>query len=91
MGQPLVRNNKLHGNFKYKQYQLSGPFPAEALSDGGAGLSSCYRARAIKYRQENSEAVGGFFSQIGDLYVVHHLWGECTHHVCTVHIDFEMK
>lgn len=35
------------------------------------------RARAIKYRQENDEAVGGFFSQIGDLYVVHHLWGEC--------------
>ena len=35
-----------------------------------------YRARAIKYRQENNEAVGGFFSQIGDLYVVHHLWGK---------------
>lgn len=34
------------------------------------------RARAIKYRQENNEAVGGFFSQIGDLYAVHHLWGE---------------
>lgn len=33
------------------------------------------RARAIKYRQENQEAVGGFFSQIGELYVVHHLWG----------------
>ncbi|XP_024908611.1 protein NipSnap homolog 1 [Cynoglossus semilaevis] len=31
-------------------------------------------ARAIRYRQENNEAVGGFFSQIGDLYVVHHLW-----------------
>ncbi|KAL0979048.1 hypothetical protein UPYG_G00179820 [Umbra pygmaea] len=31
-------------------------------------------ARAIKYRQENNEAVGGFFSQIGDLYQVHHLW-----------------
>uniref|UniRef100_A0A3Q2NW38 Nipsnap homolog 1 (C. elegans) n=1 Tax=Fundulus heteroclitus TaxID=8078 RepID=A0A3Q2NW38_FUNHE len=31
-------------------------------------------ARAIKHRQENDEAVGGFFSQIGDLYVVHHLW-----------------
>uniref|UniRef100_A0A8C0HLG4 Nipsnap homolog 1 n=1 Tax=Buteo japonicus TaxID=224669 RepID=A0A8C0HLG4_9AVES len=29
-------------------------------------------ARAIKYRQENQEAVGGFFSQIGELYVVHH-------------------
>ncbi|XP_028662664.1 protein NipSnap homolog 2 [Erpetoichthys calabaricus] len=33
-----------------------------------------YWARAIRYRQENSEAVGGFFSQIGDLYMVHHLW-----------------
>ncbi|PWA20329.1 hypothetical protein CCH79_00003795 [Gambusia affinis] len=31
-------------------------------------------ARAIRYRQRNSEAVGGFFSQIGDLYMVHHLW-----------------
>ncbi|XP_067083970.1 protein NipSnap homolog 1 isoform X1 [Osmerus mordax] len=31
-------------------------------------------ARAIRHRQENDEAVGGFFSQIGDLYVVHHLW-----------------
>ncbi|XP_031161762.1 protein NipSnap homolog 1 [Sander lucioperca] len=31
-------------------------------------------ARAIQYRQENNEAVGGFFSQIGDLYVVYHLW-----------------
>ncbi|XP_069475376.1 protein NipSnap homolog 1 [Ambystoma mexicanum] len=31
-------------------------------------------ARAIKHRQENKEAVGGFFSQIGELYVVHHLW-----------------
>uniref|UniRef100_A0A8C5N6G6 Protein NipSnap homolog 1-like n=1 Tax=Gouania willdenowi TaxID=441366 RepID=A0A8C5N6G6_GOUWI len=31
-------------------------------------------ARAISYRQENKEAVSGFFSQIGDLYVVHHLW-----------------
>uniref|UniRef100_A0A8C7ZJG3 Nipsnap homolog 1 (C. elegans) n=1 Tax=Oryzias sinensis TaxID=183150 RepID=A0A8C7ZJG3_9TELE len=36
--------------------------------------SSHNRARAIKYRQSNNEAVGGFFSQIGDLYVVHHLW-----------------
>ncbi|KAI4871384.1 hypothetical protein NFI96_026854, partial [Prochilodus magdalenae] len=33
-------------------------------------------ARAIKYRQENNEAVGGFFTQIGELYVVHHLWGK---------------
>uniref|UniRef100_A0A8C5E5G7 Protein NipSnap homolog 2-like n=1 Tax=Gouania willdenowi TaxID=441366 RepID=A0A8C5E5G7_GOUWI len=33
-----------------------------------------YWARAIRYRQHNSEAVGGFFSQIGNLYMVHHLW-----------------
>uniref|UniRef100_UPI00358E296D protein NipSnap homolog 1-like n=1 Tax=Myxine glutinosa TaxID=7769 RepID=UPI00358E296D len=31
-------------------------------------------ARAIRFRQENDEAVGGFFSQIGELYMVHHLW-----------------
>uniref|UniRef100_A0AAR2L893 NIPSNAP domain-containing protein n=1 Tax=Pygocentrus nattereri TaxID=42514 RepID=A0AAR2L893_PYGNA len=33
-----------------------------------------YWARAIRYRQHNREAVGGFFSQIGKLYMVHHLW-----------------
>ena len=38
------------------------------------------RARAIEFRQQNSEAVGGFFSQIGDLYMVHHLWGELSSH-----------
>ncbi|PWA22877.1 hypothetical protein CCH79_00002364, partial [Gambusia affinis] len=32
------------------------------------------RARAIEIRQQNQEAVGGFFSQIGSLYQVHHLW-----------------
>ncbi|XP_076837713.1 protein NipSnap homolog 2 isoform X2 [Brachyhypopomus gauderio] len=33
-----------------------------------------YWAPAIRYRQQNREAVGGFFSQIGHLYMVHHLW-----------------
>ncbi|KAA0720550.1 Protein NipSnap -like protein 2 [Triplophysa tibetana] len=33
-----------------------------------------YWARAIEFRQQNQEAVGGFFSQIGRLYMVHHLW-----------------
>ncbi|XP_069470980.1 protein NipSnap homolog 2 [Ambystoma mexicanum] len=33
-----------------------------------------YWARAIGYRQDNDEAVAGFFSQIGQLYMVHHLW-----------------
>lgn len=34
------------------------------------------RARAIRFRQDSNEAVGGFFSQIGQLYMVHHLWGK---------------
>ncbi|XP_056640024.1 protein NipSnap [Diorhabda sublineata] len=31
-------------------------------------------ARAINYRQNNDEAFAGFFSQIGRLYNVHHIW-----------------
>lgn len=42
------------------------------------------RARAVRYRQQNREAVGGFFSQIGNLYMVHHLWGTFKH----FHADF---
>lgn len=32
-----------------------------------------FRGNAIKIRRK--DAVGGFFSQVGDLYMVHHLWG----------------
>lgn len=31
-------------------------------------------SQAIKYRQENQEAVGGFFWQTVGLYIVYHLW-----------------
>lgn len=31
-------------------------------------------ARAINYRSNNNEAFAGFFSQIGRLYNVHHIW-----------------
>lgn len=41
-----------------------------------------YRARAIRFRQDNNEAVGGFFSQIGQLYMVHHLWGKLVYVGC---------
>ncbi|KAK3743393.1 hypothetical protein QZH41_011308, partial [Actinostola sp. cb2023] len=37
--------------------------------------------RAIKLRQKDNEAVGGFFSQIGELYMVHHIWGESHNHL----------
>lgn len=42
---------------------------------------SC-RARAIRFRQDSNEAVGGFFSQIGQLYMVHHLWGKLVYVSC---------
>ena len=35
------------------------------------------RAKGIKSRQDREEAVAGLFSHIGELYVVHHIWGEC--------------
>lgn len=41
-------------------------------------LGGLFRAPAMGYRQHNREAVGGFFSQIGSLYMVHHLWGKQT-------------
>ena len=31
---------------------------------------------AIVHRQQMNEDVAGFFTQIGELYVVHHLWGK---------------
>ena len=34
-------------------------------------------ARGINYRRNN--AVAGFFSQIGQLYMVHHIWSEYIH------------
>ncbi|XP_075218762.1 protein nipsnap isoform X2 [Lycorma delicatula] len=51
-------------------------------------------ARAINYRRNNNEAFAGFFSQVGRLYNVHHIWciylqisvrSNCAHinmHVC---------
>ena len=35
-----------------------------------------YRGKAILIRQKEDDAVAGLFSQIGELYVVHHIWGE---------------
>lgn len=31
-------------------------------------------AKAINYRRNNNEPFAGFFSQIGRLYNVHHMW-----------------
>lgn len=37
-------------------------------------------ARGITFRKSN--AVAGFFSQIGQLYMVHHIWSEFVWNVC---------
>lgn len=36
-------------------------------------------AKAINYRRNNNEPFAGFFSQIGRLYNVHHIW--CRYYV----------
>lgn len=38
--------------------------------------SILFRGQAILIRQKEDDAVAGLFSQIGELYVVHHIWGE---------------
>ena len=40
-----------------------------------------YREQGIKYRRD--EAVGGWFSTIGNMHQVYHLWGELSSHTCT--------
>ena len=38
------------------------------------GIDILPRAKGIQYRRE--EAVGGWFSQMGHMHLVYHLWGE---------------
>ena len=49
------------------------------MYDGNVLTSELYivshRRNGIKYRQPE-EAVGGWFTQIGEMHIVHHLWGE---------------
>lgn len=40
-------------------------------------------AKAINYRTKNNEAFAGFFSQMGRLYNVHHIW--CTYSILFVY------
>uniref|UniRef100_A0A665VHF8 NIPSNAP domain-containing protein n=1 Tax=Echeneis naucrates TaxID=173247 RepID=A0A665VHF8_ECHNA len=71
----LSRRNQLLLEFSF----WNEPVPREGpniyeLRSYQLRVRSGYEARAIGYRQHNREAVGGFFSQIGNLYMVHHLW-----------------
>jgi hypothetical protein len=44
-------------------------------------------ARAISYRRNNDEAFAGFFSQIGRLYNVHHIWCKCLLFNSVIYLD----
>uniref|UniRef100_A0A8D2PWD2 Nipsnap homolog 2 n=6 Tax=Passeriformes TaxID=9126 RepID=A0A8D2PWD2_ZOSLA len=61
--EPVPRNGP--NIYELRSYQLR---PGTMIEWGN------YWARAIRFRQDSNEAVGGFFSQIGQLYMVHHLW-----------------
>jgi len=41
-------------------------------------LPVCVRVKGLKHRREKDEAVAAYFTHIGDLYHVHHLWCEYT-------------
>lgn len=45
-------------------------------------------ARGINYRQNNNVPFAGFFSQIGRLYNVHHIW--CKWFKCVSHLKFQL-
>ncbi|XP_068572184.1 protein NipSnap homolog 2-like [Cebidichthys violaceus] len=76
----LSRRNQLLLEFSFWNEPVPRPGPniyelrSYQLRPGTMIEWGNYWARAIEFRQQNHEAVGGFFSQIGSLYTVHHLW-----------------
>ncbi|TNM89339.1 hypothetical protein fugu_003573 [Takifugu bimaculatus] len=76
----ISRRNQLLLEFSFWNEPLPRPGPniyelrSYHLKPGTMIEWGNHWARAIRHRQENNEAVGGFFSQIGHLYVVYHLW-----------------
>ena len=49
------------------------------------------RENGIKYRRD--ETVGGWFSQIGEMHQVHHLWGKaeiCTHRSAIIFVQAQI-
>uniref|UniRef100_A0A671X4Z7 Nipsnap homolog 2 n=1 Tax=Sparus aurata TaxID=8175 RepID=A0A671X4Z7_SPAAU len=76
----LSRRNQLLLEFSFWNEPVPRPGPniyelrSYQLRPGTMIEWGNYWARAIEIRQQNQEAVGGFFSQIGSLYTVHHLW-----------------
>jgi len=63
---PQIESRQGHNIYEVRNYVLK---PGTMIEWGNNW------ARAISYRRENEEAFAGFFSQIGRLYNVHHIWG----------------
>lgn len=62
---PQLRNRSGGNIYEIRSYTLK---PGTMIEWGNNW------ARAINFRQHNEEAFAGFFSQIGRLYNVHHIW-----------------
>lgn len=62
--QPLPRTDRSH-IYEMRSYRLKPGTMIEWANNW---------ARAINFRKSNNEAYAGFFSQIGRLYNVHHIW-----------------
>lgn len=62
---PQIESRQGHNIYEVRNYVLK---PGTMIEWGNNW------ARAISYRRENEEAFAGFFSQIGRLYNVHHIW-----------------
>jgi len=62
---PLITAREKNHIYEMRSYRLK---PGTMIEWGNNW------ARAINFRQTNNEAYAGFFSQIGRLYNVHHIW-----------------
>ncbi|CAH8551257.1 unnamed protein product [Heterobilharzia americana] len=62
---PEPRGDSIENIYELRSYHLK---PGTMIEWGN------HWAQAIKVRSKNNEAVAGFFSHIGDMHVVHHLW-----------------
>jgi hypothetical protein len=67
---PLIEPRKGNNIYEIRSYSLK---PGTMIEWGNNW------ARAINYRRQNQEAFAGFFSQVGRLYNVHHIWCKYTH------------
>lgn len=67
---PVSSPREGHNIYEMRSYRLKPGTMIEWANEWG---------RAINFRKTNNEAYAGFFSQIGRLYNVHHIWCYSSH------------